>query len=393
MTISNDDFKAAARKTYANLKPAFEVEPKLYFWRLGHAFDTIIDYFLTTDRTDANVFAPIAMRKYEEQGGDWYDDFGWWGIAGLKASSTNLFGGSNVVFRSYALDCWSKMDSNAPYGWERADQVKFNDFKPLFDGGVWNHVVDGGCNPSDVNSLCGRQNTVTNGLYWVLTARLYLDKVVSKIDPLKTRTYLADATLEHQFLEQWFDLTDPDKSLIYHYQADPEKGAVVRERVSTFHSGKMDAGYRPDLAWAGDQGLILGGLVDRMLIVGKTSPEYERLLATARKLLAGTKDYLADKETDKRGILLPWRPDPAPGGDNGDYWTGIAVYMRYLLSAFQNEDLKEDIQQKDYQDFIRANAEYVVEHPNRSQSNDTVVNLTNDLAILVAAIVMLQPGH
>jgi hypothetical protein len=95
---------------------------------------------------------------------------------------------------------------------------------------------------------------------------------------------------------------------------------------------------------------------------------------------------------DRRGILRPWRPDSVPGGDDDDYWTGIGVYMRCLLYAYQtNTELKNDLQQRDARDFIRANAEYVAKHPDRSTSEDEIVNLTNNLATLVAAVGMLPP--
>lgn len=64
MPISTDDFKAAAFQAYTDLKPAFETENQVFFWRLGHSFDTIVDYFVTTDRSDANSFAAIALGRY-----------------------------------------------------------------------------------------------------------------------------------------------------------------------------------------------------------------------------------------------------------------------------------------------------------------------------------------
>lgn len=383
MAISIDEFKETAKSTYAALKPAFKSEPQVYFWRLGHSFDTIVDYFVTTDDTDAKAFATIAIDRYNGGGGAWYDDFGWWGISGLKASAAAIFGDKNDQdFRSIAIACWKKMADNAPYGWKRADQKTFANYAPLFDGGVWNHVVDEGCHPGGNNPLCGRQNTVTNGLYLVLAERLSLDKNVPHHPD-----YRLAANHEYQFLNDWFELRSKpaDQALMNNFVRDR---AVVRERVSIFQSGIMDPDYRKDLAWAGDQGLILGGLVDRMRFVQRSSPEYKTLLATARKLMAGTMDYLA-RNSNEQGILQPWWPGGAPGGDDDDYWTGPAVYMRYLLNAFQNDDLKVDLLKPAYHAFIRANAEYVVNNLDRPQSTDKVVNLTNNLAILVAAIAML----
>jgi hypothetical protein len=156
--------------------------------------------------------------------------------------------------------------------------------------------------------------------------------------------------------------------------------------------GAKDAAYRSDLAWTGDQGLVLSALVSRMRIVPSGSREYKQLLATARQLLAGAMDYLVDREKDPRGILGPWCPDPAPGDDDNDYWTGPGIFFRSLLYAYRaNSDLKRDLQQQDAQDFIRANAEWVVADPDREQSEDPIVNQANNLATLVAAVGMLLP--
>ena len=246
---------------------------------------------------------------------------------------------------------------------------------------MWNHTLDATYNPDNSggpgNGLGGRQNTVTNGLHLVLAERLALAGNLHQI--------IAGA--EFEFLTRWFEDPDEDLRLMNDYQ--PGR-SVVRERVSYFLGGKRDPYYYKDLAWAGDQGLIVGGLADRMSLLGKASPDYEKVRAVAIRLMEGTKDYLA-RNTAQQGILQPWAPCPpssAPGDDPDDYWTGPAVRMRYLLSAFENDDLKSYLLQH-YHEFIYANAAYVVENSNRQQSSDPVVNLTNDLAILVAAVAML----
>jgi hypothetical protein len=374
MAMSKDEFRKAAQATYANLVPAFAAESQGYFWRLGHSFDTIVDYFVNVDASDAGTFATLAIDRYNGGGGAWWDDYGWWAISALKAAASGVFGDKGVVFRTISLECFDKMYNNAPYGWARADQRAFAQYAPLFAGGVWNHVVDGGCNPGGGNGLCGRQNTVTNGLYLVASSRLSCDP---EVPPYPAYRQASDS--EYGFLDQWFNV-DLGRSLLHEYAAGR---AFVRERVGYFDSSAVDVGYRPDLAWAGDQGLIVGGLAARMLFA--SPDEYQTLLAIARRLLAGTPDYLVDP----MGFLKPWYPEPAPGNDNDDYWTGPAVFMRYLLSAYQNEDLRANILALDYQQFIYTNAKNVVTNPDRPQSGDPVVNLTNNLAFLVAAIAML----
>ena len=391
MMADADDYPEPAKRAYVDLKDAWE-QTGSDFWRLGHSFDSVIDYLAMVDRSEASDFAEVVLTKYLEGGGAWYDDFAWWGIAGLRAAQrSDLFGWRSLDFRRFALDSWKTLDGNAPYGWDRADHAKFADYEPLFDGGVWNHVVDDGCNPSasSPDHLCGRQNTVTNALYLVLANRLSLDALVT------TPAYLEAANREYAFLRKWFAFDrahDSKRALLHVHLQGGGTRALVRERVSSFLSGNTDVAYQRDWYWTGDQGLILSALVDRMRMVPSGSPEYGQLLATARQVIAGTRDHLVDRDMDRRGILRSWRPDSVPGGDDKDYWTGIGVYMRSLLYAYQtNTELKNDLQQQDAQDFIRANAEYVAKHPDRSTSEDKVVNLTNNLATLVAAVGMLPP--
>jgi hypothetical protein len=143
-TVNGDDFRAAAKQTYALLKPAFAAEERKYYWRLGHSFDTVIDYFATVapDTHEADTFAELANEKYKAGGGYWYDDFAWWAIASLKAARRgNLFPRNWTLFAKIPLDLWQEIDSNAPYGWAKADQAKFAAYEPLFDGGVWNAIL------------------------------------------------------------------------------------------------------------------------------------------------------------------------------------------------------------------------------------------------------------
>lgn len=117
-----DDYREPAKTTYVALKEAWEQTGSL-FWRLGHSFDSVIDYLATVDRTEASDFAELALTKYLEGGGAWYDDFAWWSIAGLRAAQrTDLFGWRSLDFRHFALDSWKTLDGNAPYRAARTGQ-------------------------------------------------------------------------------------------------------------------------------------------------------------------------------------------------------------------------------------------------------------------------------
>jgi hypothetical protein len=100
----------------------------------------MIDY-LAINPADATGFTEIALRKYldrqslvwrdGDEGKDpwWYDDYGWWGIAGLKASQhQELFGTYAPCFRGISNLCWQAIYRNAPNVWENTDKkVNEND--------------------------------------------------------------------------------------------------------------------------------------------------------------------------------------------------------------------------------------------------------------------------
>lgn len=401
MSDSAQDFRQAAHNTFVKLSAAFAANGN--YWQLGHTLDTIIDY-LTIAPADAVGFAKIALDRYNVSSTNgtacWYDDFSWWGIAGLKASQRpNLFGDDTAKFSSIAQSCWETTDGKAPYVWANADQQAYAELRPRIgadtqavDGGVWNYYwgpFTGGCSPDDPRGdecpptmhgcLCGYQNTVTNGLYLVLSSRL------AQANP-QVPHYRQAADREFNFFYNWFELSEPDPlttPLLNRYTVGK---AVVRERVSTYAPKGANPPYppvqcyNPSVVWTGDQGLILGGMVDRMQLVGPASPLYPYMRNVAQSIAAGVLDSLTTN-----ALLQPWTPNqPSPCGDDGDYLTGPAVYMRYMLYAFlTNADIRNYLRAANYPVFVQINATNVVKYP----SSD-MVGLTNDLATLVAAIVM-----
>jgi hypothetical protein len=384
------DLTTAANATYSKLKDVFQQDRN--YWRLAQTFDTIVDYFIVTNATaEAAAFAQVAFDRYAASKGSWYDDYAWWAVANLKAAEhPELFGDATAAFFRNSLACWQRM-APSPAVWAQVQaNPKLAPLKPAVPGGVWNHgydtADDGAYNPLNPNGdiLGGYQNTVTNGLRLVLTARL------ARHAGDAAGPYRDAMESEFQFLQAWFTMARPGfEPLLNVFDKDK---AVVRERISAYDSGLQLHGYRSRLAWAGDQGLIIGGLAERMALVGKADPTYPAMLAVVRQILAGVPDYLAVD-----GLLLPWWPDPSPGfstkkpgGDPEDYRTGIAVYMRYLLLLHlqNNDDLKADL--APYKAFVTANARHVLEYPSiADRSVDaTMVTLTNDLAVLVAAMAM-----
>ena len=381
------------------------------YWELGHSFDTIVDYFVNVSPDPANAagIAQTALEQYQgsQTNACWYDDYGWWGIAALKASQhQELFGNAASDFSKICFEkgnsrcCWTVMDANAPNVWRNnQNDPRFAVLKPRFDGGIWNAdwtrpdecglvgpaagiPPNCGGNHKQGDNLRGIQNTVTNCLYLVLAARLF--------QATNIKDYSIAADREWAFLENWWgrDVTEPAHKLLNKVGASQ---FVIRERASTyaFNSGAFPivCGYQPELAWAGDQGLFLGGLVDRMLIVGRDSPEYAGLLDLAKAIALGVK---SQTDAYHGGILTAWVTQ-TDGGDPGDYDTGVAVYMRYLLYAYQAKDrsgrylLRDVLKDMGYVDFVCKNTTDVMKN---YKNHTSVVDLTNDLATLVAAIVM-----
>lgn len=372
-------YRSAAQTRFQLLMQAYN-DPGDSYWRLGHAFDTVIDYLDTIDASGAGGVAEVVLRQYAEtlKGSydwEWFDDFGWWAIAMQRAMERPFFGKYRPSFVEILAACWNAptgMNGKAPYTWERRAPGTYSTYRPAVEGGVWNMYwpgTDGTRFPGPTgdpatDSLAAIQNTVVNGLYLVIAQRL----------GRTNQDAAAAANREWDFLMQWFNTSDRP----LWWQRSPG-AALVHERVSHFADGSKSPFYVEDFAWTGDQGLILGGLTDRMSLVGG-GPGYTALLARTKELLAGVQGYLVSD-----GQLQPWT---GPGGAE-DYKTGPAVFWRYLLHAFRNNaDLRAFLQGAAYQQLVRVNADAVKETP----SGQDVISLTNDLAVLVVAAAMFEPA-
>ncbi|MFC3231182.1 hypothetical protein ACFOGJ_28295 [Marinibaculum pumilum] len=403
MTDDGTDYAAAATATFQQLKPLFQASTN--FWQLGHTFDTVIDYLANVSADDAPVFGGIARERYRitsdpmMKSACLYDDYGWWGLASLRASGFAPFRPEDrEQFERAAHDCWNIIDIWGAAVWEKADRKVWAQLEPRHPGGVWNcsfaaSEVDGDCatpcNPlARTDAIRGFQNTVTNTLALDLSTRMWLS---ARSDESKAR-YRASADRQFGFLKAWFaDEGSPQtkvEPLLFYYAAPPDGGApdrcVVRERVSAYADGSTEdvLGFQSKLAWAGDQGLLLGGLVSMMKARGPQHHDYPLMLTVARQLLTGIQDYLV-----AGGLLQAWAGGDAPAGDKADYLTGIASCMRYLLYAWQQgEALRPAMDNDDFKAFVRRNADAAAERSRIDRGDMT--DRTNDLATLVLAKVV-----
>jgi hypothetical protein len=349
-------------------------------WQIGNVFDTLLDYVVRypIPGVSTETVVQAGLDQWKKVGGAhlcWYDDYGWWGIAFAKAFDDKYAKVFTAAQRSeaqtLARHCWDIMHTGKPkippynYSYKGGPNVWANrDEKgepgyftsslgwaqPRFPGGVWQYDLWVGTRPhppectpnkdpnndelrvSDPkNSQCPLgpyQLTVMNGLYFVLALRLAL---------YKQGTGTAEAAkAEYSFLKQWFSLKG-DESLLQSFSGDGS--ALVRERVATYHklNGAYPTveGYKAADAWCGDQGLMLGGLLDYLSF----DPSNREVESQAISIAGGVLSHMVDKDG-----VMPASHGFDFHGDPDDYSCGSGVYWRYLLRGFnQNATLHKQV--------------------------------------------------
>ncbi|MGH8080505.1 MAG: hypothetical protein ACREP7_08020, partial [Lysobacter sp.] len=110
--------------------PSYEQEAKRLFtkeilprwsaarnvWRTAWAMDTVIDYF-TAFGLDSSGYGDTAMEALNPMNrGSWWDDFGWIGIAALRAAEQGFVPQRRDDFVKVALNAWAYMQGP---GWSR----------------------------------------------------------------------------------------------------------------------------------------------------------------------------------------------------------------------------------------------------------------------------------
>jgi hypothetical protein len=404
-----------AKTVYTNLVPIFKQPANA--WQIGNVFDTLTDwvaYF--PDANPAGTEVVQAARDQWDSFGSmcWYDDYGWWGIASAKAFDdkyATMFGSNRAKFQQIATDCWNVMHTGKPdvppYKWKGGPNVWNNRDEgshrgyftspytwavPRFEGGVWQYDMfkdhrpnPPECSPSNPADpkycLLGPfQNTVMNGLYLVLALRLAL---------INKGTGTADAArTELGFLNKWFAVKG-DESLLQSFA----ESTLVRERVATYALIEPDntypqvEGYYFQDFWGGDQGLILGGLLD-YLTFEPTNPAVQ---SQAISIARGVFLHLVDSDG-----VMPYSFGFHDHNDPDDYSCGSGVFWRYLLRGFQQNPalrtevlnlIKKDPQNNAiYKSAERAFARF-------DKNNNKLFAYFNILACLLAAIEILTEAN
>jgi len=254
------------------------------FWHTANTLDTCIDFVLegSTAWKDFDRYQQVQNmiensylffdKKYDEENKNgqqspniWWDDYGWWGITFTKIYEhyDQIFKGpeSPKVTRQQCLQaarkCWSALG-------DYSNDVNENLEPPLkgpIAGGVWNH-------PPLENAAGGIQNTVTNGLFLVLCARLYRNT--------KEQEFLYAAAAQYLWFRNWFvnylerqpKCEFPGTQLGL-FRCLPSSGQdkpfLVYERPIDPANPDYNQGnpaFSKDQWWAGDQGLFLGGMAE-----------------------------------------------------------------------------------------------------------------------------------
>jgi len=459
------DYRKAAEREYEKLLDAWLYQGDqeynhVLMWYQGNALDTLIDYVSITQDTKKghdlgkNI---IDLWPHREEQGAWWDDFGWWGIALLNAAQNHsILEQKEATYMNAAASCLQDHMDQATQVWAMANEgdcvpcihtspPDWYRFEPRFTGGVWNTAFAGlntgtdiqkSCRPSDPDIPIGTpeddcslltplQNTVTNGLYLVLNTRYYQQNP-------QIRETRRDRTLAiYGWFKNWMDLEDKAVSLCSENKVKPSllnsATGLVRERVGTYaytqdtkESPACFTGvkwYEQDLSWAGDQGIVLGGLVD--ILNSSLTEDNKWLLEKAKGILDGVKDHMTERMSGSKHdklapeVLRPWTkfdgwgpddgkdptfaspgfgfgdPDyPRPGDPEYDevcacemlkkeppcpseppkvavdpttnYIAGPGIFMRYLLYAYRNnKDLRDHIRSNEYLAFLKANADAV----------------------------------
>jgi hypothetical protein len=394
----------------------------------------------TGSMTLAQYFACRYPVYDQQSSGCWYNDYGWWGIAASKAFDPEydrIFKDSYATqetFEQIARTAWGifhdgKRDGiheGAPWGWEnRENRTGFSRpwpepvpdqlSPPRFEGGVWqydlftnprtnaqhsvaNWVAPPECSGQTMNpvktGLGPYQDTVVNGLYFVLAQRLLA------LDSANRADHEAAVTAEYGFLRSWFGYDqgymlptvpgatcpfgcDNDKALLQLYPPPAQGGAtgspaLVYERVSTYGAPPHSTApypqvqnWKPTTFWAGDQGLVLGGLID----YARSHPDDAMSPEVAQMIVKGVMSQMAGSDY---GVTpwLPWSDDGggAPGGEPGDYESGSGILMRYLLYAYEAQfpgnPIPTLVHSQEFQAFLRRAADTAYCHFNTFRPGD-----------------------
>ncbi|HUZ57832.1 MAG TPA: hypothetical protein VMU83_03525 [Hanamia sp.] len=356
------------------------------FWKRGNTFDACLTFTdaLLHKWPDAPEIKSIQQKvnqmleenftyfKSFDPGVLWADDFGWWGLMGLNARKHLLRSGNKELADKYlqlSTDlCWQQ---------ERDHAYDFSDTaKP----------VPHGCRNGDANGKNkGAKNTVTNVLFFLLSARIYRLKPAENISD--NEKYLEMAYQQWVWFDSWFKLGE------YEYlKKTTSGGALVQERPTAFFEGSdyavtVHPTWEKGWLWTGDQGMLLTALTDMLAIKNNlaawitknkiksefNADDFEKRIKHYIVLLKkGIKTALIN-DTDSIIREAPFTSNFGPEFGN-DYLAGRGIMMRYL-GILDKKNTRLDFQRS-----IQATADAIWQTRDRlnNQFQPEFTNAEND---------------
>ncbi len=343
------------------------------FWHTANTLDTCIDFIVEGSK----VWNDLANQRkqvldmikdsykyfddtYKEENGEgknsptvWWDDYGWWGITFTKIYQhyADLFTGPEppTVTRDQCLQvarkCWTALGSYS----QEINRSLQPPLKGPIVGGCWNHP------PKPAPAEGGVQNTVTNGLYLVLSAWLYRNT--------KEPAFLDATAAQYLWFKNWLvnypqnqdnkcEFPGTQHGLFRCLQSNGnDKLFVIYERpydpkYPGYNQGNPP--YAKDQWWSGDQGLLLGGLASvldlqqqlrALPIIQNEDPSFPQNAQNLIRCVAFGIGWLFDPGN----VLHETRLNGAFGnGFAADMATGKGVMMRYLDYAMKKARLNPE---------------------------------------------------
>lgn len=317
-------------------------------WRTAWAMDTLLDYFRVLGK-DGSAYGQRAIDALDPKAqGNWWDDFGWIGIAALRAAEQDTFPAQREQMLKIAINAWAYMygpgwsvrPTRDPFPFVDADLTGWKDFgvghrdnigalnvwnridqtfspgRPTDDqkyrqhprfspGGAWNAPIENADSPLPVLDytrpeksayLNPVQNTVTNGLFSLFALRILRAsgnpdfRAVFDRAGLDPKAYQTAWNHQAEWLSRW--CTAPELSADQRLIMSPggvSGAALIRERVSTYLDTRRQP---PTVYWDSayiDDLVWTGdqGLILAVLREGVQAGATQSIFGRAQEIVAG----------------------------------------------------------------------------------------------------------
>lgn len=273
-----------------------------------------------------------------KQDDKWIDDFGWWGLLGVNAYEFLMKVGDYDLAQAYLKLSKECFDIMINVGYDVTKGIK---------------PVENGCrNTTILLQNEGVKNSVVNALLLLLSTKLYrlnMEKNFGDQD-----RFLKMAYQQWTWFSKWFDLSEYQYLKTFKGNVD---AALIGERpLAFFDDSNYQTTNHPDWApnwiWSGDNGLLLGGLLDLIAVKDHLSASVSEFNAeifnkkinfAVNKLIQGIQKGMIGKD----GIFHE-PPCLSSYATNGkDYFVGRGILVRYMnikeIKAFSGVDFSGNI--------------------------------------------------